>query len=316
MSEAITCTQCGEPVDTLAKGVRLMSKQAMTWRCPLCNTKCSLLSTMFGGWPVEGFKNLSLAEQKEFWASTKAEGWSLKQAVEEQIILRRIKKKWDGYTGEFQPLSWYKNQGYDVNNFSKSLQQEWSTEMGCMTYRVNIHGGGQQQMEEIAREEVNKLMKKPKKDKNQREPAPAENEPATPAGDQEAGPTDPADDPICSSQSSNTTTSSSTSKSTGSSATTLPRKKGGKKEKDGKKEKKEKKQKKDDKKEKARERKRLAKAKKAEKKAREKAKKEEKRLAAEKKKAELEAKEAAKVENEDGHCEWCPLQNLARGLGS
>ena len=163
----VVCNSCKRPMDPFARGVRLMSKQLRSFRCQVCNTKCSQLSTMFVGWPIDDFKRLSEEQKTAFWQSTGTSRHELKAAVEEQVVLTRIKSKWNGKHWDFQPLSWYRKNGYDTSTFSKNLEKEWNEDLGCMTYRVNIHGGGEKKMEELARQEMGKLLKdgepKPKK---------------------------------------------------------------------------------------------------------------------------------------------------------
>ena len=214
------CTECKTPVDPFARGVRLMSKQQRTFRCQLCNCKCTMLSTMFISWPIDDFKRLSETQKIDFWNSTGTSRAELKQAVEEQVILTRIKSKWSESKGDFQPLSWYKNQGYDTSTFASDLESEWNNDMGYMTYRVSIHGGGERLQEELARTEITKLLRKqpgestPKKLRTEPEAPPEETEGAGVAGwtaegaggyPEETGTTPPT------SQSSTTTTSSSSS---------------------------------------------------------------------------------------------------------
>ena len=79
MASDVLCMLCRLPVDTTSKGVRLMSKSQLTWRCSTCNSKCTSLSTLFGGWPVEDFRTLTAAEQENFWRTTSTEKWNLKK---------------------------------------------------------------------------------------------------------------------------------------------------------------------------------------------------------------------------------------------
>ena len=230
----VVCNSCKRPMDPFARGVRLMSKQLRSFRCQVCNTKCSQLSTMFVGWPIEDFKRLSEEQKTAFWQSTGTSRHELKTAVEEQVVLTRIKSKWNGKHWDFQPLSWYRKNGYDTSTFSKNLEQEWSEDLGCMTYRVNIHGGGERKQEDLARSEMTSLLKKvdcgePRATRARiSEPAAARAEEsgsstaeapksglpiAEDAGEQTDQPTGAADEPSSSQSSSTTSTSSSSSES-------------------------------------------------------------------------------------------------------
>ena len=214
------CTECQTPVDPLSRGVRLMCKQQRTFGCHLCNCKCTMLSTMFVSLPIDDFKRLSETQKVDFWNSTGTSRADLKQAVEEQVILTRIKSKWSESKGDFQPLSWYQTQGYDTSTFASDLESEWNNDMGCMTYRVSIHGGGERLQEDLARTEITKLLRKqpgestPKKLRTEPEAPPEETEGAGVAGWTAVGaggyPEETGDTPPTS-QSSTTTTSSSSS---------------------------------------------------------------------------------------------------------
>ena len=199
-----------------------MSKAARTFRCPQCNSKCTTLSTMFIGWPIDDFKRLSEEQKTQFWQSTGTGKADLKQAVEEQVILRRIKSKWNENKGDFQPLSWYTHNGYDVSKFSSDLEKEWNADMGCMTFRVKVHGSGQRLQEDLARTEITTLLRRqpgeraPKKPRTGAEPPEAPGEavvtteaPAEAPGGEPV--TEDVDDEPLATQT--TTTSSSTSSS-------------------------------------------------------------------------------------------------------
>ena len=68
--------------------------------------------------------------------------------------MKRLRKKWEQFQGDVQPFSSYKTKGHDVDKFDlKRLASEWNTGLQCMTYRINIHGAGQKNVEELARTE-------------------------------------------------------------------------------------------------------------------------------------------------------------------
>ena len=147
----------------LAKGSRLIGKQNQSWRCKDCNSKCAMLSTMLGGWPIDDYKNLPEDKRVAFWNSTTADTTSLKKAVEQQLVLTRVKSRWHELVGEFQPLSWYTARGYDTSTFSVDAPAEWNDDMGCMTYKIGIHKTGDRSQEEIARTDMLAILQRVKK---------------------------------------------------------------------------------------------------------------------------------------------------------
>ena len=121
--EPIVCHDCKLPVDVMKKGTRQMGKQAQSWRCSSCNSKCTSLSSMFGGWPIEDFRELTSEQKTAFFQTSGTKGWELRKAVQSQIVMRRLKSRWTSCEGTFQPLSWYEKQGYDTSLFSSDLEK-------------------------------------------------------------------------------------------------------------------------------------------------------------------------------------------------
>jgi len=208
---AVVCHQCNTQIDTLQPGVRLLSKMRNTWRCKTCNSKCSMLSTMFGGWPIEDFKHLTPELQTKFWQAATSDVTSLKKAVEEHIIIHRVRSRWNERVGDYQPLSWYTAHGYDVSTFSKTAASEWNEDMGVMTYKIGVHKVGDRNLEDIARDEIYKLLDKGKKSHQGAAPVPVCKPQITEGEGESEGEAKDAGDAASSSSSSSSTSSSSSS---------------------------------------------------------------------------------------------------------
>ena len=59
------CTTCKVELDPLQSQV--CGKSFGHWRCNVCNTRMVQLHRMFGSWPTEQFRALSLEAQEQFW---------------------------------------------------------------------------------------------------------------------------------------------------------------------------------------------------------------------------------------------------------
>ena len=60
------CTKCGYTVDPTKIGVRVVRKSPPTFSCSSCNSKTTMLSTIFGRYPTEAFQGLDEETVQKF----------------------------------------------------------------------------------------------------------------------------------------------------------------------------------------------------------------------------------------------------------
>ena len=266
------CSKCGHVVDPLLPGTRVMSKSPATFCCGRCNSKTTMLTRMFGTWPIPEFKSLTAAEKKSFFSKATNDQDSLKKLIERSIVSRIVEEKMVKFEGPFHPLGVWKKLGYDTALIEEKGRKVMHAELG-MTYQVRTLSDGWSKQRQMIEDEMVKLLSKYKK-----KGADADLPENAEAGAVDDKPKESGDDDSDSSSSSSSSSSES-----------------GKKGKKGKKNKKNKKDKKTKKKEK--------KAEKKEKKADEKRKKKEKdqeraRVAADKASEKAEKTRVNKIKGE------------------
>ena len=109
------CNLCHAVVDPVGKGVRLTKKgPCPEYRCSKCNTKCSQLSTLFGGWPIEQYRKLPEDVKLAFWKDSGSGVHALKEAVEKHIVVNSVKQQFSEFSGKFLPLSVWAGKGYNA----------------------------------------------------------------------------------------------------------------------------------------------------------------------------------------------------------
>ena len=133
------CKDCRMEVDPMKPGTRLTKKSVQQYQCSRCNTKCVLMNRMCGSWPTDEFLELSAEQQVEFYR-TPGGSKDFKKKYVETLVNNYVTKKREYVTGEFQPLSYWKEQGYDIDRIARNTGPENIKEhpqLG-LTYRVLI----------------------------------------------------------------------------------------------------------------------------------------------------------------------------------
>ena len=155
------CHLCKEEVDPLHKGTRLLTKGAPHFRCATCQCKCSTLSTMFGGWPIEHYRDMPEADQTDFWKRSTTSKENLKHCVEKMVVYKQIKQRWEQSQGDYLPLGVYAARGYtNLKEIERNCPKEWNNKLGEWTYKLMVRGSGEKNLEELARETMHKLLSK------------------------------------------------------------------------------------------------------------------------------------------------------------
>ena len=113
--ELLECGKCDLRTPDLLKG----------GICRPCSNKRAMLSKMFGCWPINAFKNLSAAQQTEFWATGGGGGCKgdMVTALAKTFSFVEVRRNTDSVGGTFLPLSVLATQGYDAETLER-IQRE------------------------------------------------------------------------------------------------------------------------------------------------------------------------------------------------
>jgi hypothetical protein len=158
----VLCSKCGHTVDPILPGTRLLSKSPPKYRCGKCCTKTTMLTRMFGSWPLAEFKELSDECQQEFFKSTETTSKSLKHAVEHVIARRLVERSIASETGPFLPLSVWSTKGFNIADIQQRAKMKMHPVLGA-TYQVQILTTGKEKTDEAIREHMAKILSKPLK---------------------------------------------------------------------------------------------------------------------------------------------------------
>ena len=159
------CQNCFMPLDPIAKGVRVCGKAACPqFKCPKCSSKTVALSNLFGGWPIEEFRDLPSELQKAFWqeAASCNDLHGLKKCVEKHVVRRLINQKINAKDGEFNTLNFFKGQGYNIEWIEQNCDSEFNPDLGEMTYRVRLHRVSEKMIEEGVQTHMLQLLSRTK----------------------------------------------------------------------------------------------------------------------------------------------------------
>ena len=153
------------PLDPMAKGVRVCGKTTCPqFKCPKCSSKTVALSNMFGGWPIEEFRELPSELQKAFWqeASNCMDQHGLEKCVEKHIVRRLITQKINSKEGSFNTLKYFEGKGYNIEWIEQHCDSEYNPDLGEMTYRVRLHHVSEKMIEEGVQTHMLQLLSRTK----------------------------------------------------------------------------------------------------------------------------------------------------------
>ena len=112
---------------------------------------------MFGGWPIEPFKELNKELQVDFWQDEAVGQAALERALELIVIKHKIQIKRDARGGTYLPLSVYAQQGFDTDRIlAYCTDTEEHAELG-LTPRVQLPLKEEEEVEEQVRKEFLRL---------------------------------------------------------------------------------------------------------------------------------------------------------------
>ena len=118
-----------------------------------CNYKHVKLYRLFGHWPIEGFKDIDSATETQFWADTDTSNEALRRWIIDIITKTSKDMEMKSGEGEFQPLGYWKNLGYDVDMIKENTplkDQKDHRQLG-KCYRVVIEKDKKQKIECMVR---------------------------------------------------------------------------------------------------------------------------------------------------------------------
>ena len=120
---------------------RLMSKVKGTYVCGVCDSKNSTLYRGFGSWPNKEFKKIPIEAQEQFYNDIKGKsGQEVMTHAHE--VLARFEEKKEVYAsnGEFRPLQYWENQGYDPERIKANATEDERSHdrMAGDTYKVPV----------------------------------------------------------------------------------------------------------------------------------------------------------------------------------
>ena len=129
------CTKCKE---TKGEGDMTTGRENI---CKSCCSKRSLLSTMFGKWPIPSFSLMPVEFQTKMWQADAKTKPTLQTAVVMALSLHHEEVEKELLEGTFLPLNVWATRGYNMEqlaNIEKNCMNKWNEETECLDYKVNV----------------------------------------------------------------------------------------------------------------------------------------------------------------------------------
>ena len=104
--------------------------------CNACYNKRSLLSQMFGKWPIAPFEELAKEAKEQFWQGDRSSKHELNKLLIGSLSAQRSKVEQDIKGGTFKPLSVYEREGYETDNIEANSEKRWDDELQVYTYKL------------------------------------------------------------------------------------------------------------------------------------------------------------------------------------
>ena len=124
---------------------RVMSKVKGTYVCEVCNSKTSTLYRGFGSWPTKDFKKIPLEAQEQFYNDIKGKtGQEVIAHAHDTLKRYEDRKEVYANNGEFRPLKYWENQGYDPEQIKANATEDERSHdrMAGDTYNVQVRSEG------------------------------------------------------------------------------------------------------------------------------------------------------------------------------
>jgi hypothetical protein len=161
--QMVLCQLCGGKVG-LAKAI-LRGKQAGTFRCRVCHSKAEIMRKRCGGSPPSIFANMSEKDIQDFYGKTKADTPSIQREIARiHRAFKRNEKVW-ALGGEFRPLGYWTNLGYDEERIKANSDPGDVREcrIAGAVYRVPVMSHGERASEGTEQVDVDMATQAPSK---------------------------------------------------------------------------------------------------------------------------------------------------------
>jgi len=122
--------------------------------CGPCNSKRSLLSQMFGKWPIQPFTELPKELQAEIWKSGCKSKPALHSVLVAKVSQHRIHCERNKRSGKFLPLGCYTALGYNAEKIEKNCAHKYDDDLEEEVYRLNV----EEIIDEKVTQEVSKVV--------------------------------------------------------------------------------------------------------------------------------------------------------------
>ena len=114
---------------------------------------------MFGTWPLPEFRKLTPEQQREFYLAQANDTTGLKQLIEDHLIARLVEIEMAKEAGEFRPLDFWIQKGYNGDRVKANAPKRWCP-MGGEVYQVMIMSTSFERRREMIQEQLQKLYKR------------------------------------------------------------------------------------------------------------------------------------------------------------
>ena len=159
--QMVLCNLCGAKVE-LAKTI-VRGKQAGTFRCKACHSKCEIMRRRCGGFPPPVFAKMTEEQKKDFFIKTRSCAISLQSELQRIITgFKRTEKEWS-VGGDFRPLAYWKKLGYDEELIKANSDKDDIREcrVAGTVYRVPVMSHGERSSEGTQEVDQQRISQKP-----------------------------------------------------------------------------------------------------------------------------------------------------------
>jgi len=198
------CSKCGFVVDPLKSGVKLIRKTPPAFQCSRCNSKLTMLYSLFGKWPLDEFREIDEQTMQKFWQTQVYDRVTLKKVVETILVSRIVETQLAEDKGPFLPLATWAEAPYhfNVDEIKAKAPKRMHPILG-ETYQVKIVTTGERKQRDVVQETMCKLLTKPPEGKKGGTTEAKEDQEAKAEGSQASDDDDQSSDSNASSSSSN-----------------------------------------------------------------------------------------------------------------
>jgi len=144
--EVAFCNWCKSPVH-MSK-MRVTGKKSTRYKCNRCNSTIVKLTKALGSWPSNEFLKLDDDERAQFYndAGAMSSTERICNLFESRIEKFKVRKDAWAYGGEYRPLGYWANLGYDTQRLAANSRDEdiIETDQAGTCYRLRVLSAGAQ----------------------------------------------------------------------------------------------------------------------------------------------------------------------------